>query len=247
MMTIIAKIILCMLAAALLGFIIGWIFSSFVRNEKHQAQVLAVKERFDEQKAQINQLDTELDAKDREISTLKEQYTLMQKEALSNQPDDDDDSYFFKDKISDLEAENLLLLEQIKEQKICEDEKELLDTKLKTLEEEKEELLSKVEELNEFKISYKENIRKIAELESHQNKIVSNIPVTITKEKKQKAKKIKKSREKKPKLEKSNKINDAICNDKYIISNKNLQIGNKEDKISKIIKNLFTEPKPDKE
>jgi len=225
MMTIIAKIILCMIAAALLGFVIGWIFSSLLKNEKHEKQILAVKERFDEQQEQINLLETEKEAKDREIQILKKKYNTIQREMLSNEMDKTDDS-LLQVKISDLEAENLLLLEQIKEQKICEDENEILKLELKDLESEKQSLIDKIDELKEFEASYKKNIHRIAELESSQYK---DETTPVKKDKKSK------------KAKTSKKINDAICQDDKIIKDEDLtSMGIDEDKLSKVIKNLFT-------
>lgn len=230
MMDIITQIILCLIAASLLGFIIGWIFSSFIKNEKNQSQILAVKEKFDEQNAQINQLQTEKDAKDREIFTIKEQYGAMQQEVLSSQIDNDND-YILRSKIDDIESENLVLLEQIKEQKICEDEKEIIEVELTELKKEKQTLIDKIEELKEFEISYKDNIHRIAELESRQNR--ENIEFE---------EELKKRKVEKPKKEKKyNTLNNEICNKKDIITDKNLTSnGIKYDKVSDIIKNLFS-------
>lgn len=232
MMNIIAQIVLCMVAASILGFIIGWIFSSLIRNEKHQSQVLAVKERFDEQKAQISQLETKIDTKDREILTIKEQYNVMQKEMTSNHTDNEDNN-ILRSKITDFEVENLVLLEQIKEQKICEDEKDIFQVEIKDLENEKQDLIERIEELKEFETSYKDNIHRIAELESNQSRDKKSLF-----EKKGSHKKSHKKDRKK--LMESNEINDAICKDKQILTDKNLSsLGIKEDKISQIIKNLF--------
>ncbi len=219
MLAIIAQIVLCIIAATVLGFVIGWIFSSFVRNEKHQSQILAVKERFDLQKGQINQLETDLKAKNRELLIIKEEFTSMQKEILSYDMDQDE----YKDKNREdsellaLKSENQMLLGQIKEQKICEDENDLLRVELKELEDEKQTLLDKIEELEEYKIGYKKNIAKIAELESIQKKTENS----------SKAKQ---------------SINDTICGDKEIITDKDLiKNGLKDDNISDVIKALFTD------
>jgi len=224
-----------MIAASILGFIIGWLFSILARNEKHQTQILTVKEKFDEQKAEINQLETALDAKNREILTFKKQYGVIQEEMLQTDIDyNDKDDYLLKSKISDLESENFVLLDQIKEQKICDDEKEVLQAEIKILKSKNKNLTDEVEELNEFKISYKENIHKIAELESYKNK---NIPNISEEKKPKKVKKVKNID--KNKIDKFRSINDTICHD-TLISNEDLnRIGIKEDKISEIIKNLF--------
>jgi len=231
-----------MIAAAILGFIIGWLFSILAKNEKHQNQILAVKEKFDEQKAEINQLETIVDTKNREIATLKKQYGVMQEGMIQTDIDDEngEDDYLLKSKVGDLEAENLVLLEQIREQKICDDEKEVLQAEIKVLKSKNRNLTDRVEELNEVKISYKDNIHKIAELESYKNKSIKT-PSEKKKKKKSKNKKLEK-------VKKSTGINSSICDDNKLISDKDLnQAGIKEDKLSKIIKNLFTEPKPDKE
>ena len=243
MMTIISQIILCMIAAAILGFIIGWLFSILAKNEKHQNQILAVKEKFDEQKADINQLETIVDTKNREISTLKKQYGVMQEGMIQTDIDDEngEDDYLLKSKVGDLEAENLVLLEQIREQKICDDEKEVLQAEIKVLKSEKQNLEDRVEELNEVTSSYKENIHKIAELESYKNRTTPSISQKIKTKRLKKDKKVKK-----PKVQNFNNINDTICNE-TIISDENLNtIGIKDDKLSEIIKNLFTEPKSNK-
>jgi DNA repair exonuclease SbcCD ATPase subunit len=224
-----------MIAAAALGFIIGWVFSSLLKNEKHEKQILAIKERFDEQTEQINLLETEMDAKDREIEILKKKYNTLQREMLSNEMDKTDES-LFQAKISDLEAENLLLLEQIKEQKICEDENEILKLELKDLESEKQTLIDKIDELKEFEASYKKNIHRIAELESSQHK--EEAPKT-------EEDLIPKNRKKSKKITSTQKeINDAICRDDKIIKDEDLASrGIDNDKLSQIIKNLFSNDK----
>jgi len=238
MMNIIAQIIFCMIAASLLGFIIGWIFSTLLRNEKHQNQILAVREKFDEQKAQINLLKTKVDTKSREILTIKEQYSVMKKEMISHELNNEDND-ILRSKLADIEAENLVLIEQIKEQKICEDENDILQIELKELEIEKQKLIERIEELKEFETSYKDNIHRIAELESHQSR-----ERTRPLDEKKNPKKNKSKR----RVIESHKINDEICNDKSIISDKDLTSnGIKKDKISKIIKNLFSNEKTNKE
>jgi DNA repair exonuclease SbcCD ATPase subunit len=224
-----------MIAAALLGFIIGWVFSSLLKNEKHEKQIMAVKERFDEQTEQINLLETQMDAKEREIEILKKKYNTLQREMLSNEMEKSDETQL-ETKISDLEAENLLLLEQIKEQKICEDENEILKLELKDLENEKQTLIDRIDELKEFEASYKKNIHRIAELESSQYKDET----TLQNEEKTTSKK----REKKEKKETSKNISDAICKDKQIIKDEDLtSMGIDEEKLSKVIKNLFSNDK----
>ncbi len=218
MLTIISQIILYMLAASILGFIVGWIFSAFVKNEKHQLEILAFTEKLDAKQEQINQHLSENEAKDRELMILKEEYSTVQKEMLTQSLDYETDAAT-KEKISYLSSENKILLEQIKEQKICEDENELLKLELQELEDEKQKLIIKIEELSEFETSYKDNILKIAELESRQEKIK-----TI------------------PKTDRNNL--SQICEDKLIIDNKDLdKIGLKAEEISKVIKDIFLESK----
>ena len=234
MMDIIAQIIFCMIAASLLGFVIGWIFSTLLRNEKHQSQILAVREKFDEQKAQINQLETKVDTKNREILTIKEQYGVMKKEMISHQIDDEDDD-ILRSKLADIEVENMVLIEQIKEQKICEDENAILQMELKELEIEKQKLIERIEELKEFETSYKDNIHRIAELESRQKKDKT----TLSEDKKHPKKAHKKSKKQVIGLNK-------ICDDKKMITDKDLTSnGMKKDKIEKIIENLFSNEKRD--
>lgn len=224
MMEIIIQIIFCMIAAALLGFIIGWIFSSLLRNEKHQSQLLAVKETFDEQRAQISLLETEIDTKKREMLMAKKQYSVLQDEMTSNQSDSKD-AQILHSKISDLEGENLLLLEQIKEQKICDDEKEILEDTVQGLQSEKQTLIKRIEELKEFETSYKDNIHRIAELESHQNR--EQTPLVYKKKRDKKNKK---------QIETDGKKN---IQDKKELTSKD----NDAEKISKIIQNLFPNTK----
>ncbi|MCH9814298.1 MAG: hypothetical protein K0U47_10210 [Epsilonproteobacteria bacterium] len=163
MLTIIAKIIICMIGAALLGFIIGWIFSSLLRNEKHDNQILAIKEKFDEQKAQLNQLETDIGAKDKELDILKGEYESAQKTLLAK--DMDKEEYHLQTpKTQALLEENEMLLLQIKEQQLCEDD-------CKKLKEENKKLKTKISALKEMESSYKENIARIAELESDQHRI----------------------------------------------------------------------------
>jgi len=233
-MTIIAKIILCMVAASILGFIIGWIFSSLVRNEKHQKQLTTVRERFDIQKAHISQLETKIDEKNRELVTKRKQYRVLQNEIVDSQKNTQDVD-LVKNKISDLEAENIVLIEQIKEQKVCEDENNRLKTKLTSIKDEKQKLLAKIEGLKEFESSYKENIHRIAELESLQKQDI-------------KKKKKKKKSKKKENLEKK-KSKEAVKQDDnekniYLDSVDEVQNDDKKDiKISQIINKLFTNTK----
>ncbi len=218
MLTIISQIILYMLAASILGFIIGWIFSAFVKNENHQLEILAFKEKLDTKQEQINEHQSENEAKDRELMILKEEYSSVQKELLTQSLDYETDETS-REKISYLSSENQILLEQIKEQKICEDENELLKLELQELEDEKQKLIIKIEELSEFKTSYKNNILKIAELESRQRKI-KTMPKTT-----------------------KNSLSQ-ICEKRLIIDNKDLnKIGLKAQEISEVIKDIFLESK----
>lgn len=283
MMTIIAKIIICMIAAALLGFIIGWIFSSLLRNEKHEKQITAVKERFDEQKAQINQLETDMGAKEKELIILKEEYATVQKEILSREMDSEDNSIDTA-KMTALLEENKMLTAQIKEQQICENAN-------KALQEENQKLKEKIEALNEVEASYKENILRIAELESDQQKetpmmlehtleakiktltdensalkksmksqqvcetekeLLLNEIEELLKEKQSLIDNIESikngtAKAKKKKDTSAKSISSTICHDTRIIEEEDLHaMGLKEDKISKVIKNLFSDTKKSK-
>lgn len=218
MLTIISQIILYMLAASILGFVIGWIFSAFVKNENHQLEILAFKEKLDTQQEQINEHQSKNEAKDRELMILKEEYSSVQKEMLAQSLDYETDEAT-KENLSYLKSENEILIEQIKEQKICEDENDLLKLELRDLEDEKQKLIIKIEELSEFETSYKDNILKIAELESRQKKIKIM-----------------------PKTTKNNL--SQICEEKLIIDNKDLdKIGLKAQEISEVIKDIFLESK----
>ena len=217
MLTIITQIIFCIIAASILGFIIGWIFSSFLRNEKHQKQILEIGDKLDEKKEKINQLQTDMDARERELEILQQEHTTIQKEMLSYSLDQKDDSSLSTN-YKELLSENEMLIGQIKEQQICEDENESLKSEIEKLSNEKTKLAEKIKELEEFKISYKENIHKIAELESKQQKV----------------EKIEK------KTKKHKNINDTICKDKQIIDENDLKsAGFTEDKLSKLLNELF--------
>ena len=219
MLTIITQIIFCIISASILGFIIGWIFSSFLRNEKHQLQILTANDILDEKKEKINQLQTDMDARDREIEILQQEYTTIQKEMLSYSLDQKDDSLLSK-KYKELLSENKMLIGQIKEQQICENENELLQSEIKQLSNEKVNLSEKIKELEEFKISYKDNIHKIAELESKQQKVD--------------IKKVEKN------FSNPKSINNTICKDKQIIDKNDLKsAGLTEDKLSKLLNELF--------
>ncbi len=264
MLPIIYQIILCLIAASILGFIIGWVFSSFVRNEQSENHILAVQDKIDKHKEKINQIKSDLYAKDKEVSIIKEEYETVQKEMLSIDLNKSNNNFEIT-KIADLEYDNTVLTKQIKEQKICEDANEDLENQIKEQREINKNLFEKIEELKEFEQSYRKNIDKIAQLESVQynDKELMQLEIKeLTEEKQYLLEKIDKLKDEKnneteEKIELEKKINELqnnkkqifhslseidkhVCEEKKIIDKSDIsQLGLKEVLISKVIKDLF--------
>ncbi len=140
MMEIIAKILFCLIAAAFLGFIIGWIFASLFKNEKLEAKITALQDEIADEKEKANELRHACEAKNKELAQCEERYKESQRELLSLQMDRDE------------EREAALHQEQAGEYRLLQNENVTLKEELKTLEREKEELLTKITDL-EKKIS----------------------------------------------------------------------------------------------
>ncbi len=143
----ITKFILCLLAAGVLGFIIGWMLSSLVRNEKLEEKYTAIKDDFDAKRAELNQAYSDLDAKEEELDLSYRNIQQVEKELLMKNMDleEYEKNGFVTHDTSALELENNTLKEEISEYKYLENENELLHNELKELSAEKEKLLEKIE------------------------------------------------------------------------------------------------------
>ena len=146
MLWMITKFIFCLLAAGALGFIVGWILSSLIRNEKSETKYSLIKEDYDTQRVELNQAYTDLNAKDKECIRTQNQVQRLEKELLTKNMDIEEyQQHGFISPISTdtstLELENNTLKEEISEYKYLENENELLHNELKELSIEKEKLI----------------------------------------------------------------------------------------------------------
>ncbi len=150
----ITKFILCLLAAGVLGFIIGWMLSSLVRNEKLEEKYRAIKDDFDTKRAELNQAYSDLDAKEEELNLSYRNTQQIQKELLMKNMDleEYEKNGFVSSDTSALELENNTLKEEISEYKYLENENELLHNELKELSAEKEKLLERIDKNQDFPI-----------------------------------------------------------------------------------------------
>lgn len=155
-MEIIAKILFCLVAAAFLGFVIGWIFASLFKNEKLEAKLTALHDQIDNEKETINQLQNDFEAKSKELELCEERFKESQRELLSIQMDQEQSGT-----TEELLHKNALLQEQLGEQKMLEEENSMLKEELRTLEDEKEKLLQKLSELEKEDLSFtKESLER---------------------------------------------------------------------------------------
>ena len=147
MLWMITKFIFCLLAAGALGFIVGWVLSSLIKNEKLEEQYSQIKEDFDTKRAELNQAYSDLDAKDDELNLAQSNIQQLQKELLMKNMDleEYEKNGFISQDTNDLALENNTLKEEISEYKYLENENELLHNELKELSLEKEKLLQEVE------------------------------------------------------------------------------------------------------
>jgi chromosome segregation ATPase len=167
---IIAKISFCLLIAALLGFIVGWLFAKLRKEEKLNQQYNKLYENYELKTSEIKQLQEELTLKDENILDLEQKFQSCEKERLSAQMDQTGcDKY--EDQIEELRAENNMLISQIKEQKICEDENSLLKDEIKVLEEERDGLLAKIDECKSYQENYKALIAQVEALKGEKEKL----------------------------------------------------------------------------
>ena len=173
MLEIMMKITVCLFLAALLGFVIGWLFSALLKNEKMQKKYNTLYEEYELKRSDIKQLKEDLALKDDAMAALEQKYQNCEKARLNAQMDEKDcDKY--QRQIDELRSENEMLISQIKEQKICEDENQLLKDELKILEEEKEAVLEKVTACKEYEQNYKALIVEIESLKSEKEKLERN-------------------------------------------------------------------------
>ncbi|RUM67015.1 MAG: hypothetical protein DSZ05_03355 [Sulfurospirillum sp.] len=167
---IIGKITLCLALAAALGFFIGWFFAKIRKEEKALQKYNKLLETYEIKENEIKQLHEELEMKDDMMRQMEQQYQNCERERLNNKLDEKDCDKYQKI-IEELRAENGMLIAQIKEQKICEDENQILRDELQTLEEEKEHLLTQMQECKEYKENYKSLILEIESLKSEKEKM----------------------------------------------------------------------------
>ncbi len=143
----ITKFIFCLLAAGAFGFIIGWILSSLVKNEKLEEKYIDIKDDFDTKRAELNQAYSDLDAKDHELTLSSNNMQQVQKELLMKSMDleEYEKNSFVSQNTTELELENNTLKEEISEYKYLENENDLLHNELKELGVEKEKFLQEIE------------------------------------------------------------------------------------------------------
>jgi len=167
---IVAKITLCLAIAAALGFLIGWLFSNILRREKEDEKYRALLEEYEVKKHDILQLEEELSLKNATIEQLEIKYDNCERERLNAELDEKDCQKYHK-VIEELRAENNMLISQIKEQKLCEDENEMLKADIEVLEEERDSLLNKIDECKEYQENYKNLILEVESLKSAKEKL----------------------------------------------------------------------------
>ncbi len=169
---IISKISICLFIAALLGFVVGWLFSRLKSKETRDQKYQTLYEEYELKLSDIKQFQEELLHKDEHIERLEQKYRECEKERLNAQMEETSCDRYLR-QIKELESENDMLISQIKEQKLCEDENQLLKDELKILEEEKEQLLEKIEACRDYEQNYKDLILQVEALKSERDKLLS--------------------------------------------------------------------------
>jgi chromosome segregation ATPase len=151
MLWMITKFIFCLLAAGALGFIVGWVLSSLIKNEKLEEQYSQIKDDFETKRAELNQAYSDLDAKEHELLVAENNIQQLQKELLTKNMDLEEYQKhgILSQDTSALELENNSLKEEISEYKYLENENELLHNELKELSIEKEKLLQEIEKYHQ--------------------------------------------------------------------------------------------------
>ncbi len=170
MMELITKISLCMIAAAILGFLVGWLFSALFKNEKIEKKYDALYDEFEVKESEIKQLHQDLSLIQNDLSECEKKLNECEKDRLNAQMEQDSGERYLR-QIKELESENRMLVSQIKEQKICEDENELLKDEIRVLEDEKQKLLDQLDAYKEYEHNYKALIVEIESLKSEKEKL----------------------------------------------------------------------------
>lgn len=170
LLEIIAKISFCLLIAAALGFIVGWLFAKLRKEEKISQQYNTLFENYEVKMSELKQLQEELSLKEETIADLEGKFQACEKERLSAQMEETDCSKY-QQQIEELRSENNMLISQIKEQKLCEDENMLLKDEIKVLEEERDHLLTRIDECKTYQENYKALIAQVEQLKSENQKL----------------------------------------------------------------------------
>lgn len=161
MITIITQMALCLLVALAIGFIFGWVLSSFLRNEKLENTAEELHGKLDQKEAELSEIQNELEAKNEDLEITQESLNAKEKELLIKSMDIEE----YQKKLTDYESELKQTLsqndsikaeigiykEQIKEYQVYENENEILQTELKELENEKGTLLEKLDDFDMIK------------------------------------------------------------------------------------------------
>jgi chromosome segregation ATPase len=162
MLWMITKFIFCLLAAGIFGFIVGWVLSSLIKNEKLEAQYSQIKDDVETKRAELNQAYSDLDAKEHELEVAEKNIQQLQKELLMKNMDLEEyqkHGLLSQDPTA-LELENNTLKEEISEYKYLENENELLHNELKELSLEKERLLQEIDKYRNTPVALAEDERQ---------------------------------------------------------------------------------------
>ncbi len=156
MIILITKFILCLFATSLIGFIIGWILSSLIRNEQLEARIDDFKEDMISKKIDIHELKDELETKDMELTNIKKDLKETQEKLFEIGFELDEYKRNVKtiqpalqtQTIEDSNFDKSQYVHKNKYKRI-QDENELLINELEELDAEKEFLLSKIDKLED--------------------------------------------------------------------------------------------------
>jgi len=186
MLWMISKFVLCLIGAGIFGFVFGWILASLIKNEKLEKKYNLLKEDFEEQKANINELHSELSKKDEELKLLEKKYQQSQKELMMKNMDIEE----YEKKGLSLKSDNDYILEinslkeEIAEYRYLENENSLLHNEIRELEDEKEKLLKMLEEYkkefdNNEVLDNKRIYKKFKKLKKELNSILKELDSNI--------------------------------------------------------------------
>ncbi len=170
MTELITKISLCLIAAAILGFLVGWLFSVLFKSEKSEKKYSALYDEYEVKESEIKQLHQDLTALQNSLNECEKKFNECEKELLNVQMDQESNERYIR-QMKELESENQMLISQIKEQKLCEDENELLKDEIRVLEDEKQNLLDQIDTYKEYEHNYKALIVEIESLKSEKEKL----------------------------------------------------------------------------